>query len=83
VPRQSSIDFVEGIVALPEKVSWMQDGADYSVLIFRTDSGQKNHSTRPRNGDDFRESSLGPLAVVVIVLLKIWHDIDLHPAIIC
>ncbi len=80
MPRQSSLDLVEGIAALSENVSRVQDGADGSVFIFRTDSGEKNQCARPRNGDDFRESSLGPLTVVVVVLFKIWHEAGLRGA---
>ena len=71
VPREKSLDLVKRVAALPENVSRVQDGANRSVFVFGTDSGQKNHCARPRDGDDFRESCLSPLAVVVILLFKI------------
>ncbi len=83
LPRQSSLDLVKGIAALPGKISGVQDRADRSVFVFRTDSGQKNHFARSGNSDDFREPSLGPLTVIEIVLFKIWHDVGLRRAIIC
>src|ERR1700688_2606519 len=61
LPREWSLDLVKGIAALSGKISRTPDGANGSVFILSTDSGQKNYSARPRNGDGFRESSLGPL----------------------
>src|SRR5260370_3224866 len=77
VARQISLDLVEGITALAENVSRIEDGADGFVFVFGAHAGEKNHCARARDGDDLGEAFPGPLTVTVIALFKIWHDIDL------
>jgi len=64
VPRQSPLDLVKSIAALAKHISRVQNGAHGSAFVFRADAGEKNQRARPGNGNDFRESRLGPFAVL-------------------